>query len=338
MDMDVNMDSEQNRLNTLIIGAGRMGAMYDTPESDWILSHAHAVTAHSGFDLAGFVDPHPEQGKAAASRWGGEHYVDLEEAILTEAEKSRRIDGVVVTTPDHTHGDILKDILNHSNHKPSFVVAEKPFTGDPELAQAIATAYEQAGILLVVNFTRRFVSEYQALQQAIRKEEYGKLLAGNAYYGKGWRHNGSHLMNTLQWLFDDVKTVGTFGKPVMDYGDDDPSFHVHIQLSHDVVMTAHAVDSRIVTVYEMELLFEKRRIRVLSNGQILSHPLKENPVFAGYVNYDSPEVTPANLGQALPNLYTHVLDCLGEKSQSSISSPLSTINTLQELSNISAFV
>lgn len=317
-------------LKTLVVGAGNMGALYDTPQSAWVLTHAHALTQHAEFNLVGFVDPNLDAGHKAAARWNTKAFTSLAEAMTaTQAQ------GAVVTTPDFTHEAVLMDLLNYPI---KFVVAEKPFTGCPETAQRIADAYAEKGVTLVINFTRRFIPEFQALRASIQAGKYGKLLSGQAYYGKGWRHNGSHLINTLQWVFDDVKVLQVFGEPLLDYTEDDPSYNVLIKLDHTAVITAHAVDSRAVTVYELELLFETQRIRVLTNGLILSHPLKQNPVFSGYTNYDAPVTTQANLGQALPGMYTHVKQLLLSTKTIPLSSPQSAITTLQGLSQVSKTV
>ena len=42
--------------NVLIIGAGNIGALYDTPDMDKVLTHAHAFSIINGFKLLGFVD------------------------------------------------------------------------------------------------------------------------------------------------------------------------------------------------------------------------------------------------------------------------------------------
>ena len=53
-------------LNVVIIGAGKIGAFFDSPDSSNILTHAHAFTANRNFRLLGFVDKDLNQAGRAA--------------------------------------------------------------------------------------------------------------------------------------------------------------------------------------------------------------------------------------------------------------------------------
>ena len=72
------MGEENARIyNVLIIGAGKIGAFFDQPGSENILTHAHAFSTHPGFKLLGFVDSNAGQAQKAVSIWGGEYFNNL---------------------------------------------------------------------------------------------------------------------------------------------------------------------------------------------------------------------------------------------------------------------
>ena len=100
------MRKENNKYNVIIIGAGQIGAFYDTPERAEILSHAHAFYKHRGFNLLGFVDVNKFKARKAAKIWGGGSYGDISSAF-----NNNRIDIAVVAVPDEQHGKILKQLL-----------------------------------------------------------------------------------------------------------------------------------------------------------------------------------------------------------------------------------
>lgn len=304
------------KYRVLIIGAGQMGAFYDSPESDHVLSHAHGVCQHDNFELVGFVDASFEQAKKAASRWGSQAFSTIQDAFASTA-----IDGVIVTTPDATHADVLTKCAQYPIQ---FAIAEKPFTGNSLDASRIIKLYAQHNILLIVNYTRRFVPEIQSLRDEIKQNQFGKLLSGHGYYGKGWRHNGSHFVNLLQFLFEEVAIVGSVGKPMLDYTDSDPSYHKLCQINNDALISINAVDSRVITVFECDLLFEKMRIRILDSGLILSHPAVMNPVFKGYIHYGSPTYTQLSFNKALEGLLNHVAFALTQLNKKTLQ-PTDTI-------------
>ena len=40
----------------VIIGAGNIAAGFDSPKSEKVLTHAHAITLHPDFELLGFIN------------------------------------------------------------------------------------------------------------------------------------------------------------------------------------------------------------------------------------------------------------------------------------------
>ena len=81
--------------NVLIIGAGNIGALYDSPGSNHILTHAHAFSKTPGFSLIGFFDTDFEKAHHAAQRWNTQVFKTLEEVFA-----SYTIDIVSMCVPD----------------------------------------------------------------------------------------------------------------------------------------------------------------------------------------------------------------------------------------------
>jgi predicted dehydrogenase len=91
--------------NVLVIGAGAIGAFFDNPDSEHILTHAHAFSAHPGFNLLGFLDTNAERSRNAAQVWKCKAFGSLQEAVERE-----RVDIACVAVPDELHCSILKEI------------------------------------------------------------------------------------------------------------------------------------------------------------------------------------------------------------------------------------
>jgi predicted dehydrogenase len=194
-----SLQTKKGIFNVLIIGAGNIGAFYDTPDSKNILTHAHAIKEHSGFKLVGFVDNNSERARVAAKIWK-----TLSFQSINEAFSKTDVDVVCVAVPDEFHYTVLKEVV----FRPvKIVLAEKPITKTLFEADEIIALYKQLNVSLLVNYSRRFVPEFQDVKKLIDDQSFGKYVFGNGYYGKGVLHNGSHMINLLEYLIGDVKEV-----------------------------------------------------------------------------------------------------------------------------------
>lgn len=290
------------RYNVVICGAGRIGATFDDPQTKRILTHAHAFYSHEGFHLKGFYDVNEEQGRLAAKRWNCAYFSFLEEAM-------RDTDVVCCTVPDEFHYDMLKKI---ADYPVKLVIGEKPLTKDVQEAREICQKYQTRNIPLAVNYTRRYVTRFIALRKEI--QSYGKLIRGTGYYGKGILHNGSHMLDFISYLFGEIQQVQ--GKdPLIDFEEQDPSLEVELKVSGGTIHL-HPIDCRIVTIFELELFFEKGRIRILDGGMEMErYKVMPSPVFQGYQNYRKIETEMVDYDSSFQNLAENVYGALERKEE-----------------------
>ena len=289
--------------SVLIIGAGKIGAFFDTPENEGILTHAHAFSRHPGFRLLGFVDADPSQSKKAAELWGCESF-----ASIADAFTQHQIDIAVVAAPDALHYELLKEL---SEYPLSLVFAEKPLTRTLWEAQEIVSLYCERGIPLAINYMRRYVPEFIALRDSIVSGKFGRYLTGSGYYGKGTLHNGSHMIDLLRFLFGDFTETLTISR-ILDFYDDDPSCSAVLTLGQGGAFYMQAVDCRSYTIFELDLLFEQSRVRIVDAGfRIELHELRESKVFEGYRNLNHAESLETGLGKAfasaVESIHAHLL-------------------------------
>lgn len=262
--------------SVLIIGAGKIGAFFDTPQGEQVLTHAHAFTSHPGFKLLGFVDADRNQAERAAAVWGGDAFSTISGAFAQQV-----VDVAVVAVPDELHYPLLKDLVAY---QPKLVFAEKPLTKRLIEAEEIVHLYRERGVSLGVNYTRRFVPEFVTLRDEIKSGAFGRFLTGTGYYGKGTLHNGSHLIDLLRFMLGEIAATRTISK-IHDFFEDDPSCSAVLDLADGGEFVMQAVDCRSYTVFEMDLLFEKKRVRLVDAGfSIEDHEIRENTMFAGYRN------------------------------------------------------
>lgn len=288
--------------NVLIIGAGQIGAFFDRPGDSQVLTHAHAFTLHPGFNLLGFADSNPVQAQKAAAIWGGEAFRDWKEAWQKHV-----VDVVCLAVPDDYHYIFLKDLAGKNSR---IVFAEKPLVQTISEAEEIRNLYAASPVALQVNYTRRFVPEIIKLSEQVKQGRYGKLISGNAYYGKGLLHNGSHLLDLLTAMLGEIKEA-TVMTAVEDYYKDDPTLSAVLEYEGGGRICIQAADCRAYTVFEIDLLFEKKRIRLVEAGfRIEEYDISENPLFAGYRNLVLKRETATTLDKSLyyaaSNIYEYL--------------------------------
>lgn len=290
-------------LKALIVGAGNIGAAYDEPDSKVILTHAHAYAEHKNFEIGGFVDTDTKKLAAAVKRWGGKAY-----ASLNEAFQSDYFDVVSVAVPTNLHFQVLKQLIKY---KPRVVFAEKPFVCDLKEYRKLRAESGFNKIRYCLNYRRRFVQEIQDLRNKIKRNAFGALISGGGYYGKGFVHNGTHLLDLLNFLIGDFKR-SEIHSSLVDFSKSDPSYSVRLQYPGNASVNISAVDSRLFTVFELDLLFEKKRIRISDIGnQIEEFDVEKSNVYPDYrfLKARKPVRTglPKALFFAVDNIYKNII-------------------------------
>jgi len=252
--------------------------MMDDPRSPHILTHAHGYTACGGFEIAGFVDRNLDNAEVASARWGGTAFSSMEELFESQA-----IDVVSICLPDELHYPALLALAE----KPiKFVFLEKPAVTTDEEADVVRILYGELPIRVQVNYTRRFVPEIRSIREAIRSGNYGAFLTGTGYYGKGLLHNGSHMVDLLQFLVGEVDK-GLKVSEMVDFYDQDPSVSALLTMCCGGVFYLCHIDSRKFHVFELDLTFERKRIRICGLGTIIEeYSVGDNLLFEGYRTLD----------------------------------------------------
>ncbi len=296
------MNNLSKKFNCLIIGAGNIGGLYDNPDSEEILTHAHAYKKHQNCNLIGFVDSDVKKSQELSKAWGVESFNSLSEAFKNS------IDIVSVATSDESHYEIIKDIL--LNYSIKLIFAEKPLCTNIEQAQELIELSKEKNIPILLNYTRRFVPELQELQEDISNNHFGQFLSGTGYYGKGILHNGSHMIDLLRFLLGDIKNFNCFDK-VYDFYDDDPSISARINLKNSKSFTLNAIDCRNFTIFEADFIFEKARIRILDSGfEIEEYQVLDSQIYKNYKILNLKNVVKTSMDKAIfyavDNVYNHL--------------------------------
>jgi predicted dehydrogenase len=294
-------------LKTVIIGCGRIGALADDPSSATVMTHAHAIVSDSRFQLSGLIDPDSENLKLGAARWKCPGFETMDRFTSSGVQA----DVFIIASPDALH---LQHIQEAIGLHPRALIVEKPVAKNlAQLRTWVSSTTPSLPIL--VNYSRRYMSIYQDFLSRLQQGEFGRFLHGSGSYSKGLLHSGSHLLNAILPILErDLQDVVHLGERT-DFTADDPSVDSLMRFQDGSHFLLRSVDANLYEVFEIELFFERVRIRFDQLGQ--------------RVSYDSPKVLNASTGisyiygesaelkrddgRALQTLYSDLFETLNQR-------------------------
>jgi len=191
-------------------------------------------------------------------------YHDYKEMIETEHD----IEGIIVTTPIHTHTTIVSEILRSKKHLGIFV--EKPLSTNYDDARKICDAAKGSGVTNMVGFQKRFAATFRRAKDAVANDEIGTPQFFKSYSfmsdifrkGQGWRFQpdsggvtlevGPHILDLIIWLFGEPTIVSGFRKKLYS---DEVEDYVHAAMQFGSGLNGYTDISWSVRNYRLPEVF-----------------------------------------------------------------------------------
>lgn len=313
---------------SLIIGLGQIGMGYDLahdPENA-VYSHARAFSLHPAFELLGAVDPSEAQRSLFERCYGQQTYPDTESAL-----KAKTASVVVIASPTVKHCEVLDTVLSYS--KPKAILCEKPLAYDLAEARQMVGACESAGVRLFVNYMRRSDPGAIAVKRRIESSAMAAPIKGNAWYSKGFLHNGSHFFNLLEfWLGAFVKAKLLDSGRLWDNQDPEPDVQVEFERGKVVFQSAW---EEAFSHYTIELLSSSGRLRYEQGGKHIAwQSTYSDPAFSGYrILQETPEMIASGMNRYQYHVADQLADALVDKPHSLCTGrqALATLEAMQQI-------
>lgn len=291
--------------NILIIGAGKISVGFDKPNSEEVLTYAHAFSKNIKTQSICLMDINLDNLEKAKKTWGCKIYSSMEDVF-----NENRIDIVVIATPDEYHYEYMKKLYEKSW---KLMVVEKPVVTSEGEAQEIMELYEN-NKKIIVNYTRRFVPGIKNIKNNILSMKYGNFIGGMGYYGKGFLHNGSHMIDLLEFLIGKSVFLEKTIDEIDDYGKDKSKSVILGIEKGSSKFIMKSIDSKLYTIFEMDLFFEKGRIRFINGGEVVEiYETKESELYSGYINLDKKISINTNLKNGMKFLIEHIYNVVENK-------------------------
>lgn len=319
-------------LKVLIIGCGNIAGRFDMQANSpqFLSTHAGAYTASKYFDITACIDPNNQLRSEFIQHWkipyGFSNWGELLKTPLS-------FDIISICSPTEHHNQDIEQALSL---KPKLIFCEKPVNFSAVDTRRLRDHCATQGVLFAVNYTRRWDPCIRELKQSLSDQQYGALRSVIACYNKGILNNGSHLIDLLHLLFNEL-TIQFVGEPVFDYSDKDPSLCALLSTPNNTpvhLVCGHAED---YSLFELQFIFAHGILSMQQNG-LMWHQRNRFPSeqFKGYHLLDTKGEYrqggyPATMSLAVNNLALSIRQ--GEILMSDINNALKTQELCEAILN-----
>lgn len=207
-----------------VVGAGKFGQMH---------LDAYTQLGYIGVaELAAIAESNAVRAEQLRETVSCPVYASHEEMI-----ERADLDGISVATPDHLHRQVAIDAATAGLH----VLVEKPLDITIEGCEQIIQAASKSGVLLQVDFHKRYDPDHMAIERRVQAGELGEILYGAVHmedrievpteWFPHWAPNSSpawflgvHFYDLVRWIVkSEAKRVYATGRKqtlLNDYGVD----------------------------------------------------------------------------------------------------------------------
>lgn len=246
----------ETRLNALIIGAGSIGGLIDSPASNAVASHAHAYTLCPETQLSAICEPSELNVFAFMERWGEVHrYFSIDDVSADEY-----YDIASISSSTASHFRDLTTLLKRTDC--SMILCEKPIVASKEEFHSLISALQNSDKKILIHLMRRYNKAFISLSERIKNDEFGKALGFQGVCTKGLLHNGSHLLGVLSHFLGHLSAIKPF-KASHCNGDLCGEFGISLKNGDGNISVLRSPD---YSLFELTVWFEKGVVKILEGG------------------------------------------------------------------------
>ncbi|MGA9045955.1 Gfo/Idh/MocA family protein [Sulfuricurvum sp.] len=275
-------------LNALIIGAGSIGGLIDSPDSEAISSHAHAYAVSPDTKLIAICEPYETNVLLFQKKWGKiTCYTSLEHV---PEDSTFEIASIASSTAQHA-----EHLLTLLERPDCFsILCEKPLVATAKEFRLLKKVLKQTPKKILIHLMRRYNPSFIALSDRLRAGEFGHILGFSGTCTKGLLHNGSHLLGVLTHFFGKITALTPIYAQRVD-GDLCGDFAVGFDRVHGVV---NVLNDPGYSFFELTLWYENSVIKIIDGGQRIEILSKiPSPHYEGYFTLELTETIQTDLSR-----------------------------------------
>ncbi len=310
------------KYNVAIVGCGHIGFWFDFRRESKVgaLSHFKAFSDSPDFEIVGLVESDLKNAELVREKTTVQVF-----SSLNELWNKHNPDVVVLATPDFTHEQYLRELLEFS---PKLVFAEKPLTTNPLVEPEIIDSFAKKGIALEVNFTRRFVPTFYEIADGLHQKKWGEAQRVNLYYSRGFLHNAVHFVDLMLWFWGKPESFKVESScEGLNAGDE--TISVCFKYPHNLEVRFIGFPTSNTVVFDLDIWFSENRIRVTNNHLVEYFRLIDYPDFTTYKRFESVSKLEFDHRMALPNAVLNIAGWL--KGTDVLKSPAENVKEISQL-------
>jgi predicted dehydrogenase len=184
------------------------------------------------------------------------------------------------------------------------IVCEKPLVEFDDQLDRVAELLTRGHVW--VNFIRHWVPGIRGWAQRAAAGELGAFLGGRAFYTKGLRNNGTHLLALLAGFTPAVRSVQCTGV-LQDQRGEDLSAHFTLHYDGGCALSVTALNHAYLGHLSADLCFSTGRLRIDHGGAWVHWaPIRSDPMYPGYQSLGDETTFDTGLDQHFVELYARV--------------------------------
>jgi len=275
----MNIDANTHKYRVLIFGCGNIAGNFDHGYKDNIklpLTHAGAYSQHIGFSITGCVEPDSNKRSKFVSDWS----IPKQAASIKELDsKPTDYDVISICSPTQYHIENIEEAITLS---PKIIFCEKPLGIEKNTNEFIKKILN-SGINLVVNYSRRWDPDLAQIILDLEHGKWGRIRSVVGFYNKGIVNNGSHLIDLLLNIFQDLDLIAVTCA-VIDYHETDPTVAALLKVPNsNISVYLCPANARDYAYFELEIICELGVIRMENGGlNWRYYKVYDNKTFTGY--------------------------------------------------------
>ena len=299
------------KLRAGIIGCGRIGCGFDDdPRRKYVSTHARAYLSTEGVELAALCDTDYEKRKCYGAKFGVPAlYSDYASMLQRE-----RLDVVSICSPSSSHLEITRAAVTCGVRG---IFCEKPIADSVEAAKEMIRLCAAQNVVLLVDHQRRFDPMHQRLANFVRDGGTGTLQQVTCYYTAGIANTGTHLFDLLRLYAGEIAWAEGRVSACASASAADPNIDGWLGLSGGALCAIQACDVSAYTIFEMNLLGTKGRLRIGSHGcRAEFEEARESERYSGYRELFSGSLPIEGefTQDLLPLGVHHLVDCMQKRA------------------------
>ncbi len=259
--------------NAAIVGVGNIACYLDTPNSENILTHAHAYKEHKDTALRCACDVDNDKLEHLENSYGWIKRYNSLELML----KNNYFDILSICSPTKFHFENLKIALQNRDLK--IIICEKPFVETLDQIDEIEPLLISSNKRVIINFIRSFNPSFLELKKEV--SSFGDAVNFNFTFTKGLFHNGSHALDMVEFLLGEILEIKVIeAKKVEDdlFG----TFFIKTTSTSGVIQNFSGDE---FALFEMSVIYKNHRVKIKDSGHNIEiETTQDSKHYKGYKN------------------------------------------------------